>query len=281
MGSLRVWALAGVAAVTTWSAASAADLPPIIQRAMPVETEFASGWYLRGDIGVSVAQGRALDIAIPVGFNTNFQMVNNAFSIGDGSFYGIGVGYQFNSWLRFDATAEYRMRQGFRAAGFYTQGGGTFTDYYEGTYRSAVLMANAYLDLGTWWCLTPFVGLGVGVAGNTVDKLYDLSFFTPGGGSAIGYNSATKTDWNFAWAAHAGVAYSVSKNFKVELAYRYLNLGNAVANPVNCGVNGQPCAGTFVYTLKDLASHDFKVGVRWMFDEPAPVFQPAPLMRKG
>ena len=25
-------------------------------------------------------------------------------------------------------------------------------------------MANAYVDLGTWWCITPFIGAGVGAA---------------------------------------------------------------------------------------------------------------------
>jgi len=36
---------------------------------------------------------------------------------GDAFFIGGGVGYQWNSWLRFDATAEYRAKASFNALG--------------------------------------------------------------------------------------------------------------------------------------------------------------------
>ena len=25
-------------------------------------------------------------------------------------------------------------------------------------------MANGYVDLGTWWCMTPFIGAGIGTS---------------------------------------------------------------------------------------------------------------------
>ena len=44
-----------------------------------------------------------------------------------------------------------------------------------------------------------------------------------------------------------------------------------------CGVvGGGPRA---YYTLRDMDSHDFKLGMRWML-QPEPVYQP-PLVRKG
>jgi opacity protein-like surface antigen len=63
MGSLRVLAIAGAAAVMTIPPARAADHPPIIQRPPPaaVEADFASGWYLRGDIGVGVQNFESFD----------------------------------------------------------------------------------------------------------------------------------------------------------------------------------------------------------------------------
>ena len=33
--------------------------------------------------------------------------------------------------------------------------------------------------------------------------------------------------WNFAWAAHAGLAYKVNPGLTVELAYSYMDLGDA------------------------------------------------------
>ena len=37
------------------------------------------------------------------------------------------------------------------------------TDTYHATKNEWVVLANAYVDLGTWWCITPFIGAGVGV----------------------------------------------------------------------------------------------------------------------
>ena len=37
-------------------------------------------------------------------------------------------------------------------------------NYTGGQSELGLFLANAYVDLGTWWCVTPFVGAGVGVA---------------------------------------------------------------------------------------------------------------------
>ena len=45
-----------------------------------------------------------------------------------------------------------------------TYPGGVNTDTYHATKTEWVVLANAYVDLGTWWCITPFIGAGVGGA---------------------------------------------------------------------------------------------------------------------
>ena len=84
------------------------------------------------------------------------------------------------------------------------------------------MLANVYADLGTWWCITPFIGAGIGGAYNTISNFHDI-------GVRFGANNFAETasKWNMAWALHAGLAYKVTPNFTVELAYRYLDLGNA------------------------------------------------------
>jgi len=57
-------------------------------------------------------------------------------------------------------TAEYRAKSRIYACGTYTFGGGTFGDICEGNLKSWLFLANAYADLGTWYCLTPFDGVG-------------------------------------------------------------------------------------------------------------------------
>ena len=98
----------------------------------------------------------------------------------DAAFIDVGVGYQMNNWLRFDFTAEHRAMAKFKVLGSYQEfcAGGTATcfDQYDGSHSAEVFLANAYLDLGTWWCLTPFVGVGVGGAWNTVSAVTDVGF---------------------------------------------------------------------------------------------------------
>src|SRR5277367_65672 len=92
----------------------------------------------------------------------------------------MGVGYEFNNWLRFDVTGEYRTKAMFKATGSYTNfcgGGGTCFDVNTGNLSSSVFRANTYIDFGTWWCLTPFIGAGVGGAYNGVTGVQDNCIF--------------------------------------------------------------------------------------------------------
>jgi opacity protein-like surface antigen len=286
MGSLKSIVLAGAAAFVMIPGAFAADLPPLAPPAMPVVApqEFASGWYLRGDVGVGMQQFDSFD----------FTQTNSAFvwpaswridqkDIKDTAFIGAGIGYQWNSWLRMDFTGEYRTSSKFKAVGSYTEfcPGGRCFDLYDGDHQASVFLANVYADLGTWWCLTPFVGAGVGAARHNISAVHDIGLISDGT-SAFGLADQDNVSWTLAWAVHAGVGYKVSNNLTLEIAYRYLNMGDPETAIVNCsaagcGVGGGPQA---FYTLSDFTSHDFKLGMRWMFNEPTPVYAP-PLMRKG
>ena len=108
-------------------------------------------------------------------------------------------------------------------------GGGRFVDTYEGNLKSWVFLANAFVDLGTWDCFTPFVGAGVGGAYNT---LVDFTDINPSHAPAFGFGR-NPSEWNLAWALYAGVSYNVTKNFKVDLTYRYLNYGS-ITDTVDC-----------------------------------------------
>ena len=202
----------------------------------------------------------------------------------DTAMVGFGIGYAWNNWARFDITGEYRMSSKFKAVGSFTEfcpGGLRCFDVYDGDHQAAVFLANAYVDLGTWWCLTPFVGFGVGGARHHVSALTDLG--TAGGGNIpLGLTAEDRTQWNFAWAAHAGLAYNVTNSVKLEFSYRYLNMGNVPTSEVlcgasGCGVNNGPRA---FYTLSQFQSHDFRIGMRWLFQQEVPP-PPPPLIRKG
>jgi opacity protein-like surface antigen len=228
--------------------------PIIIQQPAP---EFAGNWYLRGQIGYGAMGYSDFELsAIPAGGSIASHSISDAY------FIGAGVGYEWNSWLRFDATVEYRFKSNLYALGTYPPAG---IDEYQGHLSSWVGLLNAYVDLGTWDCFTPFVGAGIGFARNTITDLVDVN---PNGGHGVGRDTSK---WDFAWALYAGVTYNVSKSFKVDLTYRYLNLGSA-EDTVDCAGG---CGGnTFEY--KNLYSHDFMLAFRWLCCEVAPPPAPPP-----
>jgi opacity protein-like surface antigen len=272
------------AALLAASAAHAADysqpLPPPMYVQPPVIQEF-SGWYLRGFVGVGMTGGSKAEYIKNPANSNDFAFEFTSYS--DANFIGGGIGYEWNNWLRFDATAEYRAKSRIYAYGTYTNGGGgVFGDIYEGNLKSWIFLANAYVDLGTWNCFTPFVGVGVGGAYNTLANFIDTNQTLSGRG--YGRNPS---EWHFAYALHAGVAYNVSKTFKVELAYRYLNYGS-ITDTVDC-VGG--CTAPDSYKFDKLYSHDIMLGLRWIccdvapppryvYTPPPPVYAP-PLHSKG
>jgi opacity protein-like surface antigen len=283
MGSLKSFIIAG-AAVFASVPAFAADLAPYVPRSPMVAApaEDFGGWYLRGDVGVgSQAFSDFGHSQTNSAFVWPASWTINQKGIDDVALARVGVGYQFNSWLRADVTAEYRTASKFKVLGSYTEfcPGGRCFDLYDGSHQANIFLANAYVDLGTWWCLTPFIGAGAGFAQHNVTTLTDVGYIADGS-TGFGYAQSDKTSWNFAWAIHAGVAYNVSSNLKLELAYRYLNMGDVNTAIVDCNSTGCATNGPRAsYTLKDLNSQDFTLGVRWMFNEP-PAPMP-PLVRKG
>ena len=271
MRSVKFIIAAGAATLLS-NAAFAADMaiaPPPQMYAPPPIVEDFGGWYLRGDIGFSNQRVGRLNNALDAGNTSSVQNL----SFNTAGIFGLGVGYKVNNWFRADLTGEYRGNSQFFGTDHLTYAGPAYgVDTYNATKNEWVVLANAYVDLGTWWCITPFIGAGVGGARVAINGFTDTN--TPTGGVAFGDNVAK---WNFAWAAHAGVAYKVTPNFTVELAYRYLDMGDGLTGDLRRfdGVNTVNNPTTF----KNITSHDLKLGVRWNLETPQ-VYAP-PLMRKG
>jgi len=254
--------------------AFAADMPMPPPYAPP-PVEFG-GWYLRGDIGFSNQSVKHLSNALEA--NLTSQSQHGDFNTA--GIFGLGAGYQFNNWLRADVTGEYRGRSsfhGYEVNTFPTGGGATGSGFnsYNATKSEWLVLANAYVDLGTWWCITPFVGAGVGGARVSIANYTDVGQTTNGGPSSAFADSAAK--WNFAWAIHAGLAYKISPSLTMELAYRYVDMGSGVTGDVIAydGTNAIYNPTTF----KHITSQDLKLGVRWAID-PVQEYAP-PLVTKG
>ncbi|OKO75548.1 outer surface protein (OMPA-like) heat-resistant agglutinin 1 [Bradyrhizobium sp. AS23.2] len=251
--------------------------PPMYAPAPPVDF---GGWYLRGDIGFS--NQRTTDVHY--GRESAYSQLtsfNQQSSFDTGGIFGVGAGYRFNNWFRADVTGQFRGNANLKATDRFTgtAGGVAYNgiDNYTGSKSEWLVLANAYVDLGTWWCITPFIGAGIGGARVSIANFTDtgtnnLPFTTTGFASA-----PTGSKWNFAWAAHAGLAYQVNQNLVLELAYSYVNLGNGQTGVLS-DFTGNTTGN--VFKIKNITSNDLKFGLRWNLDSP-PVYAPPPLVTKG
>jgi opacity protein-like surface antigen len=203
--------------------------------------------------------------------------------------FGLGVGYMVNNWLRFDVTGEYRGNANFHGldVGQLPDGscGGAppcfAADRYTASKSEWLFLFNGYVDLGTWWGITPFVGGGVGASRITISNFGDFSTCI-NSSSCAGFGGSdafanTASQWNFAWAIHAGLAYQVTRNLTLELAYRYVDLGKAQSGDL-IAFNG---TNNFYNPMEfhHITSSDLKLGMRWLLDVPPP--PPPPLHSRG
>ena len=298
MRSVKFFIAAGAASVLS-TAALAADMPSI----MPPPPVYApppadpccnfGGWYLRGDIGFSNQQIKNIRLDNPAAYSslTNFNETTTFDAAGT---YQIGAGYQFNNWFRADVTGQWRGNANFKGTDRFNfaWGGGVASgiDNYSASKSEILILANAYADLGTWWCVTPFVGFGIGTARVSINGFTDtgannanftaLGVPVVSGPPVASFASAlSDSKWNFAWAVHAGAAYKVTPNVTLELAYHYVNMGDGVTGVVS---TFDSSGSGHVFKFNEITSHDVTLGVRWNFDTPpAPVPMGMPLVRKG
>jgi opacity protein-like surface antigen len=110
----------------------------------------------------------------------------------------------------------------------------------------ALVSAVYDIDLSQSWKL--YIGGGIGATMNVSNvEARDLAT------SAIVESEDTKT--NFAWSGMLGATYAFNANWKLEMGYRYSDLGSVVMGPFTNG--GEVTA--------DYSSHDIILGVQYHF----------------
>jgi opacity protein-like surface antigen len=246
--------------------AHAADLglppPPPIEVAPAVCATCGGPWYLKGFVGAANPEVDKIHSEL---FKTNDFTVYHE-DIKSTPLFGLGFGYEFNNWLRFDITGEYRGKSTFLAQDSYPGGVGFTggTNEYTADIESWIGLANMYIDLGTYHCVTPYIGAGLGFASIDVLGLKDVN--VPN--NSVFY-AADNTETNFAWAVYAGLAYDVTPAVTIDLSYRYTDLGDAQSGKVTAFDNSSFYNGV---EIEDITSHDLMVGVRWKLGtQPAPM----------
>jgi opacity protein-like surface antigen len=233
------------------SAVQAADLlPPAPELNFGGEvSELGAGWYLRGDIGyVDYQRPKDVGFYLPGVLPLDGERLESAWSVGG------GIGYQISSWLRTDATIDYRFGSEF-------SGTRPFPTYDLGYVRdradleSTTLLLNGYVDLGSWSGVTPYVGAGIGVAGNRLTNYTREAY-------ALGAPTGTEflephTTYNLAWALMAGVGIDLGSGMALDFGYRFTHLGEARTRIYGPGPGEK---------TDELRSHEFRFGARYLID---------------
>ena len=258
--------------------------PPVVEAPeIPVER---SGWYLRGDITYDYREsngGTFYDVgtkAVNGGGMYSGVDSENSFDV------GFGIGYQINDYFRVDATGEYVFAAGWKGTAFMddttaadglgacplipTTGGGVvgnFSGSCTSTDSADVsmfrVMGNAYWDIAHFSGFTPYIGAGLGGAYVMYDDYKGTEVATTGAGCVGCDPTATRTSthkglssWRFAYALHAGFAYDLGYDWKVDFGYSYTDIaGGAMAAREGGGK-------AFAYD-DGFTDHVFRAGLRY------------------
>ena len=248
--------LLGAVALAAFGApAKAADMldAPYEQVPEVVPVEIGSGWYLRGDVSYDFkskldagyrtyreSHDENDDVFSPARFDYGDEDYDD-FEIDDALNGGIGFGYQFTDYFRGDLTAHYWKADvdGHDASAFVCDGtdaggdpfpaGSTCRSQDSSELTAWELMGNAYVDLGTFKGITPYVGGGLGAVHVDYSDLSKKSYCVEAGtdcglahGGGVSFSG--EDSWRFAYALMAGASYDLTRNLKVDLGYRYVNV---------------------------------------------------------
>lgn len=264
-------AFAALAAGVAFPAAAADIMEPPVVEAAPVEpiayepADFG-GWYIRGDIDWHKTKVRGTEYITygPPPGTAEFTKteLKGAMSL------GAGIGYQVNKYFRTDLTGDYWFKSDFKGStSGICSGGVPCVSKDSSSYSALLLLANAYVDLGTYHGITPYVGAGIGGANI---KWGDLKNVTPDGETT---HKGSKS-WRFAYAVMAGASYCLTDRVKLDAGYRFSRIEGGrmfeFANGAGPGFD------------RGFNTHEVRAGLRYQFggrsecQEPVEVAYEAP-----
>jgi opacity protein-like surface antigen len=241
MKRFKLLVLAGLAVCGAGTSALAADIPRRILPPAPA-VPVAETWYLRGDIGYAHHHGPSARGSYA---NAGVSPLAGDKIRGAGSF-GIGAGYRFSPMFRADVTADIRTGADFKGSIV----GGPFD---RAHFQSAAFLVNGYVDVGTWYGFTPYVGAGIGLSRNVMNQYTRSADGDPTNG--VRFRSDIMT--GLAWALMTGVAVDLTPGLKADLGYRYLRLGDVKAGAYTAGDGVK---------VRNIGAHEFRVGLRYFIN---------------
>lgn len=253
-------------------AAFAADyIPtPVIDFEPEYEAEFGGNLYLRGYIGFTNQEVDGLSNVLFAN-PERVEFLSSEFDAG--GLAGLAIGYEFNDYFRADISAEYRMRTRYHGVDRTDSTSDPAavwdgTNTYTADKSEFLIMANGFLDMGTYYGITPYVGAGVGATYTMISNFVDTGYANIAAGPDAGVTNSLgyadhDAEWAFAWALHAGLGYEVNDRVTLDFGYRYLHLGDASTTDIiafdGSNNNDNPMG------FDGISSHDVTFGFRYAF----------------
>ncbi len=220
----------------------AADMPGNYYAGKAQMMEYGSLWYVRGDVSFANYPGPDVYCGCTL---------QNSIKQDPGIVGGVGIGYQFQRFVRMDATFDYRApsKVTFRSPDNSTG---------ETSIKTFVGMINAYIDIPLAKNFTPYIGAGIGAAMHDTATLNKQKVVSPLTQPSSWDGASTVAA---AWSVMAGMAYDVNPNLKLDGGYKYTNMGDAHSSKItNLSANDER------YDFKKLTSHDVRIGFRYVID---------------
>lgn len=247
-------------------------VPPVpagIPVPAPVPIAETFNWYLRADVGLSLAAIPSVsetgavygaNSAAPFGmssswFNDNFETFVN---------WSVGVGYYVTPRLRGDITVDTRGSANIEGNGTYSYTqlvtgntvNGVVTD--RTSHGATAALLNLYVDLTDRGRITPYIGAGVGFVVNHLERTQTVTE------TLVGAAPGTRTfggrdgvhEVALAGMATAGVAITLWPSTVLDLNYRLMYLGGSDAAITVNGNNSRLSVG-------ETFDHQLRAGLRW------------------
>jgi opacity protein-like surface antigen len=200
----------------------------------------------------------------------------------------IGAGLYIAPGFRADITVDFRRQRDARISGSYnytqyalvpgpaTPTGLIVEDSSSDTtrYQGTVAMINGYWDLSTHGAFTPYIGAGIGLVFDEIDRSQEASEFTvdpttsPAVPTALRSFGATNHDSSvgFAAALMAGLGYSLGPRAVLDFNYRLQYLQGFDTSMWIAAPQGPTSMATSYssrVSVGDLWEHQIRAGIRW------------------
>lgn len=172
------------------------------------------------------------------------------------------LGYRVNDWLRTEALLSWRPEMDFNGQSNFLGAGAN--QPVSGTASSVAGFGVAYVDLPRIGQVRPFLGAGLGVAGNRM-RAMTYAFPSLPGTATTTTSGGYRTD--LAYLLTAGISVPLGERLDLDLAYRFTDLGQVQTDAGQATV--VRASGTRSIdiggTSADLQTHGVMVNLRYAF----------------